>query len=191
MVVDNILNAAAAIKEGGVIIYPSETSYGFTCDATNKKPIDRIYSLKGRESVKPFIVLMKDIEQAREYLRIPDKAAKLSALGGLSIIVRNKSLGYFKDKVAFRIPAAHPVSMKLLEHSQIPLVTTSANLSGQPPIYKIGRIESEFSGKVDFILNAGNLPESPLTTVYEPSSGKIIRQGAVTMADINNCLGIA
>ncbi len=184
---NDIVKAVDIIKKGGVIIYPSETSYGFTCDATNAGAIRRIYEIKGRKETKPFIVLMKDIAQARSFLKISKEAEMLSSLAGVSIVVKNKSLRAYKDKVAFRMPASHKISMELLQ-AGVPLVTTSANLSEEAPIYKIAEAKKQFSGKVDMIIDAGDLAERPLTTLYEVSSGKILRQGAVSMEEIKKCI---
>ena len=74
------MEAVEIIRKGGVLIYPSETSYGFTCDATSARSIKRIYEIKGRQETKPFIVLFKDIQQAHSFLKIDKKAEALSSL---------------------------------------------------------------------------------------------------------------
>jgi len=176
---------AEILKQGGIIIYPSETSYGFTCDATNEKAIKRVYEIKQRPETKPFIVLFHSINQAKEFLHIDEDAEKLSKMPSVSIIVKNKSLKAYKNKVAFRIPQ-HEISQKLLS-SISPLTTTSANLSNEDPIYS-SFLLSKFKDKVDLIIDQGDLPKNDLTTVYEISSKKIIRQGAVTKEEIEEFL---
>ena len=155
-----IINAYEIIKNGGIILYPTDTVWGIGCDATNSEAVAKIYKLKQREETKSMICLMngekmmynvfKDIpEVAWQIMDISEKPTTLILDNPRNIapnlIASDKTLG-------IRI-VKEPFCFKLLERMKKPLVSTSANISGQPTPIAFKDISPEILKGVDYIVN--------------------------------------
>ena len=153
---EEIQKAYEVLKEGGIILYPTDTVWGIGCDATNAEAVAKIYKLKQREESKSMIVLMngekmiynvfKEIpEVAWEILDIADKPTTLILDNprnvAANLIAEDKSLGMRVVK--------EPFCFKLLERLKKPLVSTSANISGKPTPLTFKEISSEIIKGVD------------------------------------------
>ena len=170
------------LEKGGVVIYPSASSYGIGCDATNATAAERVREIKGRSASKGMLVLVSDLKMAKTYGIIDHYAESLCKRympGPLTLIVP-KHGRKIPDEVnkdfAFRI-AVHPLAAKLVCAFGKPIVSTSANLSGNAPIYSIAEVRRQFANKVDLILDAGDLPETEPSTIVDVKNRKIIRKG--------------
>jgi L-threonylcarbamoyladenylate synthase len=174
------------MKKGGLIIYPTETSYGIGTDATNIKSIEKIYGIKGRDPSKSIPVLVSSLSMIKKYgviTKDTEKLVKKFMPGPLSIVVKKKRpvSDANQESISFRI-SSHPVASKLVESLKKPMTTTSANVSGQPSIYEIKKVVETFGDKVDMIINCGNLPRvEPSTCVDMTREGdvKIVREGPI------------
>ena len=157
---EEIQKAYEVLKEGGIILYPTDTVWGIGCDATNAEAVAKIYKLKQREESKSMIVLMngekmiynvfKEIpEVAWEILDIADKPTTLILDNprnvAANLIAEDKSLGMRVVK--------EPFCFKLLERLKKPLVSTSANISGKPTPLTFKEISSEIIKGVDYVVN--------------------------------------
>lgn len=187
-----VAKAVSTLKKGGLAIYPTETSYGLGADATNGKAIKKIYKLKGRKEGKAIPVIVSSLEMIKKYCVIDAKAARITkkfAKKPLTIIVPNRNFPeeLCSDSVGFRIPG-NEFALKMARRFGKPITTTSANLSGKPPIYNISEILKTFSGKVDLIIDAGGLPERKPTTVYCTIKGKVLREGDIIEKEIANVI---
>ena len=155
-----ILNAFEVIKEGGIILYPTDTVWGIGCDATNEEAVKKIYALKQREETKSMIVLLngermmhnvfKEIpEVAWQIMECADKPTTLILDNARNVapnlISADKSLG-------IRV-VNDPFCFKLLERMKKPLVSTSANISGQPSPKSFKEISPEIIKGVDYVVN--------------------------------------
>lgn len=153
-------NAFEAIKNGGIILYPTDTVWGIGCDATNPEAIAKIYALKQREESKSMIVLMNGEKMMYNVFReIPDVAWEILDLSekpttlildnpknvAPNIIGEDKTLG-------IRI-VKEPFCFKLMERMKKPLVSTSANISGMPTPKSFKEISSEIIKGVDYVVN--------------------------------------
>ncbi|WP_300566390.1 L-threonylcarbamoyladenylate synthase [Flavobacterium sp.] len=153
-------NAFEVIKNGGIILYPTDTVWGIGCDATNAEAVAKIYALKQREESKSMIVLMngekmmynvfKDIpEVAWQIWDISEKPTTLILDNprnvAPNIIAEDKTLGVRIVK--------EPFCFKLLERMKKPLVSTSANISGQPTPIAFKDINPEILKSVDYVVN--------------------------------------
>ena len=183
----SIETAVKTLKKGKIIIYPTESSYGIGCDATNLRACKKIFSLKKRTKTKslPFIVF--DIKTAEKYgklTKLDKKLIKKFMPGPLTLIVEKKykkiSNIVNKDFV-FRIPE-NKWARLLAKKLKKPVVSTSANISGKKPVFKIIKIIEQFNNKVDIILDGGNLPENKPSTILK--NNKIIRKGAVSKKEL-------
>lgn len=171
---EEISKAYEILKEGGIILYPTDTVWGIGCDATNAEAVAKIYKLKQREESKSMIVLMngekmiynvfKEIpEVAWEILDISDKPTTLILDNprnvAANLIAPDKSLGMRLVK--------EPFCFKLLERLKKPLVSTSANISGKPTPLTFSEISPEILNGVDYVVNLhrGNPASKPSSII--------------------------
>ena len=189
----NAISAAVRVlKKGGIIIYPTETSYGIGADATNSKAIRKIFRIKTRDKGKPISVIVSSLSMAKKYAVIDILTKKLAQKfmpGPLTLISRKKNLPGIlsKNTIAWRIPS-HPVALAMIRKFCRPVTATSANLSGKPPLYRIKEVVKIFSCYVDLIIDAGNLPRRRPSTVFDTINQKIVRKGPVKEKCISACL---
>ncbi len=179
---NEIKKAVNILKKGGIIVYPTETSYGLGCDWINKKACRKIYKIKGRMKVKKLSIIVSDLKMAKKYLKINkehEKLIKKFMPGPLTLI----SL----DNVAFRISSnktARNISLMLKK----PIVSTSANISGNEDNYRIKNVIKIFSSKVDAIIDGGNLKKRKPSTVFDVKNKIVVRRGPVKEKDIHKFL---
>lgn len=178
--------AVNIMKRGGLIIYPTETCYGIGADATNQKSIEKIYEIKGRDTSKPIPILVSDLNMIKKYGIVTmgvEKLVRKFMPGPLSIVVKKKIpiSDSNHDSVSFRV-SNNPVASLLVKLSKTPVTTTSANISEQSPIYEIKQIIEIFGGKVDLILDCGNLLKNKPSTcidLTDEENVKLIREGPI------------
>ena len=178
------------LKKGGIIIYPTETAYALGCDITNLKAIKKIYKLKKRIKKKKLTAIVSDITMAKKFGKISkheEKLIKKFMPGPLTLIVPKKKK--FPDlantEFVFRI-SSNRTARKITRLLENPIISTSANLSGQKPIYNISKIKKQFEGKVNEIIDSGNLKKQKVSTIIK--NGKIIRRGPIKKKDIEKVL---
>ncbi|GGA74998.1 translation factor Sua5 [Flavobacterium palustre] len=148
------------IKEGGIILYPTDTVWGIGCDATNPDAIAKIYALKQREETKSMIVLMNGEKMLYNVFKeIPEVAWQIIDLSEkpTTLILdqpRNvaKNIIAADNTLAVRL-VKEPFCYKLLERMKKPLVSTSANISGQPTPIAFKDISPEIIKGVDYVVN--------------------------------------
>lgn len=189
-----IAEAINVLKQGGVIMYPTETCYGIGCDLTNKIASKKLFALKKRPMDLPVSALFASIDQSKHYIMWNDEAlsiAKKYLPGPLTIIMpmRNgATLLYLMpyeslSTVGIRI-SSHPVAMKLAASCSFPIATTSANLHGKPEAYSVDEIMEQYQHEAlqpDLIIDGGVLPTAKPSTIIEMKSNKAItlRQGDI------------
>ncbi len=157
---EDILRSSEILQNGGVILYPTDTIWGLGCDATNQEAISRIYSIKKRVASKSMIVLVKDIEMLQHYVeQVPAKALDLIATttNPLTIIypnARNLSQNIIADdgSIAIRIPN-EKFCQTLLDVFGKPLVSTSANISGEVAPANYTKISDYIIEQADYVVS--------------------------------------
>ncbi len=188
----NLAQIVSEILNGKVLVFPTETSYGLGCDATNQQSVDKIFKIKGRTDDKPLLVVVDSVESAKKYLcwnKTLEKLAQKYWPGPLTIVGEyvggNLAKGVVgKDNtIAVRV-SAFPLIQSITSKIHRPLVATSANLAGEPSLFDSQEIVKVFSDKEnmpDIILNYGVLPKSEPTTLVSVIGNKIkiLRQGSV------------
>ena len=157
---EEVHNAYEAIKNGGIILYPTDTVWGIGCDATNAEAVKKIYELKQREETKSMIVLMNGERMMYNVFKeIPDVAWQIIDLSekpttlildnprnvAPNLIAEDKTLGVRLVK--------EPFCYKLMERMKKPLVSTSANISGMPTPNSFKEINHHILDGVDYIVN--------------------------------------
>ena len=153
--------ACSVLKNGGVIVYPTDTLYGFGCDAKNESAIEKINAIKGRKA--PMSVLAPNRKIAAKWMNISqdDKNIVLEKLGGFTTIIVPVKVGITspsitgdKQTLGVRIPD-HNFCQKLSEAYPNPITTTSVNRTRKEPFTNPGNILSEFSREIDLIIEDG------------------------------------
>jgi L-threonylcarbamoyladenylate synthase len=168
------------LAEGGVIIYPTDTLYGLGADATNDEAVDQINRIKRRSG--PMSVMATDKNMAIDWMDITNKQIEIIKpyLGGAQTLivpvkpntVSTSILGE-NNTIGIRIPDNSFCNNLSFQFGK-PIVSTSVNRTGKPPMNDPVQIELEFSSEVDQIIDAGTLMESKGSTIYKFKDNKII-----------------
>lgn len=174
------------IKQGKVIVLPTDTVYGLVADATNKKAIEKLFKIKKRNPKKPIPIFVKNTGMAKKLAQIDKKQEKfLKGIwhGKVTAVllrpsgggVRGKIYGVDKKTIGLRIPNYRFLNI-LLKKLNRPLTGTSANVSGRPASTKIKEVIRQFKNQKyqpDLVIDAGNLPKNKPSTVIDLTGKKI------------------
>lgn len=192
--------AAAVIRDGGLVAFPTETVYGLGADAFNPDAARKIYAAKGRPSDNPLIVHIaefKALESIAEVL--PDYAGKLAEVfwpGPLTMIVKkNKNVPYETtgglDTVAVRMPD-HPVALQLIRESGRLIAAPSANTSGRPSPTLAEHVAEDLGGRIPVILDGGEVGIGIESTIIDLTEDvpMILRPGYITGQMLEEVIGI-
>jgi tRNA threonylcarbamoyl adenosine modification protein (Sua5/YciO/YrdC/YwlC family) len=159
-----VSKVVGVLREGGVIAYPTDTTYGIGCSIFNKRGIERIYLLKQRERKKPFSFICADLSEVARYARVSNYAFKVLkrllpgpytfVLEATSIVpdlllTRQKTVG-------IRIPD-NRICSAIVQELEHPVITTSANRSGDEPIGDPYLVERELENELDMVIDGGIL----------------------------------
>lgn len=182
----HIARAVEALKQGGVIVYPTDTVYGLGCDITQRAAVDRVVRIKGRDPKKPMSFVCADLTHISRYANVSDFAYKilrrylpgpytfvLPASRDIPKILQSK-----QRTVGIRIPA-HPVPLALVAELGEPLLSTSANRSSEETVSDPEDLETRFAHDVDLILECGPLPVLPSSVIsLVDDRVEVLREGA-------------
>lgn len=191
----NISRAAACIRGGGLVVFPTETVYGLGGDATDWKAAERIYAAKGRPADNPLIIHIASCKDAERYAFTSPLYYRLAEAfmpGPLTVILKAKdtvpkTVTAGLDTVAIRCPA-HPIANALIAESGVPIAAPSANLSGSPSPTSAHHVLEDMDGRVDMILDGGESMiglESTIVKPEEDGSLTLLRPGAITPEDLS------
>ncbi len=184
---DDMEQAVKTLREGGVILYPTDTIWGIGCDATNADAVKRVYEIKRRQDSKAMIVLANsDAMIANHVEQAPEVAWDIVTLAtNPTTVIFDKgrnlapNLMAADGSVAFRL-TREDFSSQLCFHLRRPIVSTSANISGQPSPKSFGDIADEIIKAVDYVVRYrqdDRTPASPSSIIKIGNKGevKIIR----------------
>lgn len=181
----DILQAIHCLKEGKVIAYPTESVYGFGCDPFNTEAIFQILSIKNRSIDKGFILVAAFWEQL-EPLLLPIEPRALARVfaswpGPVTWVFPAKPdvphwMRGKHNSLAVRV-SAHPAIQALCRQFQKPIISTSANLDGQPPARDYRTVQMSFGEQLAFIVNGKPGPLTRPTEIRNAITGEIIREG--------------
>lgn len=175
-----IAEACRILKQGGVIVFPTDTVYGFLADASNKKAVVKIFKIKKRPKQKPLALFVKDFKMAKQVAKISsdqEKILKSHWPGAYTFVLKSKIKSKLITKnggIALRIPAYKPLN-KLLSKVNFPLAQTSANISGKPQLYKIKEILEKLEAQIiipDLVVGNGDLPRSKPSSIIDLTKNK-------------------
>lgn len=197
---DKLKEISQIIRNGGIVVFPTETVYGIGTNGLNKEAISRLYEVKQRPINKPISLLVSSIEMAEMVAKdISDMEYKLMDKffpGPLTIILKKKSivpdnLTNNTDTVGIRMPD-NIIAKKLIEYANVPIATPSANISGKPSGTDINTIMNDFKDKVDYYIDGGKSKLGIGSTIVKIENGYplILREGSISKEQIFKCLGI-
>ena len=155
-----VLKSAEVIRKGGVILYPTNTIWGLGCDARNKKAVDKIFLIKRRTAFKSLIILAESVERIAHYVNTDpelirdltegfDKPTTIIYPGGRNVA---KNVIASDGTVAVRL-ARHRFCEALIKELDHPIISTSANISGDPPPSLFSQISEEIKENVGYVVD--------------------------------------
>ena len=191
--------AAAVIRSGGMVAFPTETVYGLGANALDEEASARIYAAKGRPSDNPLIAHIADKKQLYEIAEyVPDTAELLMKTfwpGPLTMIFRKKGIVPYGttgglDTVAVRMPD-HPVALSLIRAAGVPIAAPSANLSGRPSPTTAEHTAEDMNGRIEMILDGGPCEIGIESTIVDMTEEipVILRPGYITQEMLCRLLG--
>jgi L-threonylcarbamoyladenylate synthase len=194
---DAIARAAAIIRRGGVVAIPSDALYTLVADPLNLNAVGRVFKAKGRESNRSLPLLVSDLLMAEELATELNSRFYLLARhywpGPLTLIVPASAKVPLKvtgntGRLALR-QSKSPVAQAILEKLGQPIISTSANLSGQPTCRTGIEVFAAMDGDVDLVLDGGLAPGEGATTVdvTEPY-WRVIKEGAISEKELQRAL---
>ncbi len=179
--------ALAAISAGGTVAYPTDTLYGIGCDATNAEAVKKLRKLKQRDSEKPLSILVSDFAALCSYCNLTSEQEKIvqELLPGpyTFILPLKKHLPVSKTlEIGIRVPE-HAFMRAVSKQLNIPIVTTSANLSGEKDAAELSGIAREILSGCDLAIDGGKCKYAQASTVIDLIRMKVLRKGAVREGD--------
>jgi L-threonylcarbamoyladenylate synthase len=191
-----------ALKQGKVLAYPTDTSYGLAVDAENIKAVKTLYQIKGRSFNKPVHVVVPSVAYAKKIVKWEKPASDLAKKfwpGALTLVLKLKMkseklkvLSANSGWLGIRMPK-NQIALDLAKKLGRPITATSANVSGKSDCYSAEALIHQFQRKKfkpDFVINAGKLPKRKPSTVVKIDKGiiEILRQGSILKKQITNVI---
>lgn len=184
---EEISSIAKEVKEGSVVVMPSDTIYGIFTSAFKSESVEKIYDLRKRNKDKAFIILIPDILSLKDFnVELNNQQETfLESIwpGAVSVVLefQDQRLSYLHrglNSLAFRVPD-NQFLINFLEVSG-PLVAPSANIEGEKPSETITDAQGYFGEDIDFYIDGGRIKSEPSTVIrLEGDNIKILREGAV------------
>ena len=180
-----VILAREIFQKGGIIAYPTEAVFGLGCDPDNKKAIERLLAIKNRPKAKGLILLAACYAQLQPYIDDSDFTVEQRKLilsrwpdGITQLIKKHPNTSSFIsgefNTIAVRI-TSQPDVVALCNSVNKPIISTSANLSGQPPAKTWQEVENNLANKVDFIIKGQTLGYSNPSRIINAISGETVR----------------
>lgn len=196
---EDIATAAAILRDGGLVAFPTETVYGLGADARNSMAVASIFAAKSRPHFNPLIVHVPDIAAVEAIAELPESARALAAAfwpGPITLVLpRRPDSGLSDlvtaglDTVAIRIPA-HPLAQKLLKEFNGPVAAPSANPSGKISPTTADHVFDGLSGKIAAVLDGGPCGVGVESTIIGFDNGPVLlRSGGLPIEAIESALG--
>jgi L-threonylcarbamoyladenylate synthase len=197
-----VSRAAALLRDGGLVAFPTETVYGLGADARNGRAVARIFEAKRRPRFNPLIVHVPSLAAAREIGVFDGAAERLAAAfwpGALSLVVPVAAGAGLSDlvtaglpTVAIRVPEL-PLAREFLGEAGVPVAAPSANPSGRISPTTADHVLEGLSGRIDAVLDGGPCPVGVESTIVGVLDGvpRLLRPGGLPLEPLEACLGEA
>lgn len=191
----DLKRAAEIIKNGGLVVFPTETVYGLGGDGTNPDAAKKIYAAKGRPGDNPLIIHIAKPEDVNSYAEAGELYYKLAARfmpGPLTVILKAKDSVPREtrgglDTVAVRCPE-NKIARLIIEYASVPIAAPSANLSGSPSPTSARHVIDDMNGRVDMIIDGGECDfglESTIVKINDDESLTLLRPGKITVSELS------
>lgn len=179
--------AKKCLLSDGILVYPTDTLYGIGCNALSEKAVEKVYAMKKREEAKPLSVIMANFPMIRQYCKLSPKQATilLSLLPGpyTFILPLKKPMPASKTmEIGIRVPE-HVFISQISGELSMPIVTTSANLSGKKHAASVQELDEGISSSVGLIIDGGRCIYHEPSTVIDLVRMKVLRKGAIRKGD--------
>lgn len=196
---EEVKSSIKMLKEGKILVVPTDTVYGICSDATNEKAVEKIFRIKNRDKNNPLNILVSSVDMAKKYTKNFNKIAETLANkfwpGALTMVFEKNDLipkivTANKETIGVRIPD-NEVTLNIINELNLPIACPSANISGRPSGTVVEDIKSDFKDNVDIYIDCGPSKigiESTIVKINE-NSVEILRQGKITKEEIK-ALGI-
>lgn len=181
-----VRHVVESLRQGGVVIYPTDTTYGLGCDIYNRKGIKKIYQIKQRDPRKPFSFICSDLAEVSNYAQVSNFAFRILKRhlpGPYTFILEAtkivpEALTTRQKTVGIRIPD-NAISKLIVQELGHPLVTTSANISGEDAIQDPELVDEKMEKMVDMVVDGGVSMgiESTVISLLNDQI-EVLRQGA-------------
>ena len=180
-----IIKVVDILKDGGIVVYPTDTYYGIGCDIMNKRAIERIYQLKQRNKSKPFSFICSDLKNISRYAKVSNyayKTMKRLLPGPYTFILEGSKLVpkimLTKRKTAgIRVPD-NPICLNLVKELGNPVITTSATRPDGTIFHDASLIHDYFGKRVDAVIDGSIVPGSPSSVILLINDiPEVIRKG--------------
>jgi tRNA threonylcarbamoyl adenosine modification protein (Sua5/YciO/YrdC/YwlC family) len=167
-----IMKVVNILKEGGIVVYPTDTYYGIGCDIMNKKAIERIYQLKQRNKSKPFSFICSDLKNISLYAKVSNyayKTMKRLLPGPYTFILEGSKLVpkimlTQRKTAGIRVPD-NPICLNLVKELGNPVITTSATMPDGTIFHDASLIHDYFGNRVDAVIDGSIVPGSPSSVI--------------------------
>jgi L-threonylcarbamoyladenylate synthase len=194
-----IARAAACLRNGGLVAFPTETVYGLGVDALNREAVRRLFAAKQRPPTDPLIVHVGSFDLLLSLVsHVPDSARVLSQRfwpGPLTLILPRSSrvpdeVTAGLPTVAVRVPL-HPVARALIDAAAVPVAAPSANLFSRPSPTQASHVVEDLDGRIDLIVDGGPTTIGVESTVLDLTTATptVLRPGAVTIEMLREVIG--
>lgn len=196
----SVARAAEILREGGLVVFPTETVYGLGCDATNPAAVARLYAAKGRPRFNPLIAHIPGLAEAETHAHLPETARALARRfwpGPLTIVAERRESSSVAElacaglsTIALRAPS-HELARALLSAFARPIAAPSANRSGRVSATSARHAAEDLGAAVDLVLDGGVSPIGLESTIVGFAEGApvLLRPGAITRAAIEAIAG--
>ncbi len=194
-----IEEAADILKAGGLVVFPTETVYGLAADAFNLKAVEKIFKIKGRSFNNPLVVCISDVADLNFLIKEPpvftEEIVNEFWPGPLTLIFKKSDIVPFevtceRVTVGIRFPK-NKIALSLVASVGMPLVLTSANISGAPSLIEAQQVLNNIGKDVDLILDGGKTELGVESTILDLTTTlpTIIREGAISVEKLKRILG--
>ncbi len=197
---DAVTEAARVLRDGGLVVFPTDTVYGIFVDPGNSEAVRRVYDVKGRDSSRPLQLLVAKVQDIALVAKdIPDpawRAARVFLPGGLTLVLPKAdnvapAVVAGGATVGVRVPDMEQC-VEVIEAFGSPVAATSANRSGEPSPRTAEEAAAQIGELVDLIVDGGLCPVGIDSTVLDMTteSPRLLRVGAITQIALEEVLGV-
>ncbi len=188
---NNIQQTEKILKEGGIVIFPTDTVYGIGCRLDNENALKKLFTIRNRPEEKAVLAVVDSVQMAEEYVTISEEIKeKLTTRfwpGGLTIVLpcdteKVPSIARANGSTLAIRQTNHPILLELMKAVGVPLVAPSANFAGEPTPKTFEEVDKELLALVDGAIDApcgGSKPSTLIDCSQKP--WKILREGAVVI----------